>query len=124
GKVKILADLPTLSDNECILIKYQPEEKENAEKGQQYTLQYQNREQTVTVKEVSLDNAISFANSIGTLVVNDNLYAEISTGQPPYVSIISLNGSALKNNEELYQALSEYLGGSPYLQGHTHRINE
>ena len=124
GKDKILADLPTLSDNECILIKYQPEEKENAEKGQQYTLQYQNREQTVTVKEVSLDNAISFANSIGTLVVNDNLYSEISTGQPPYVSIISLNGSALKNNEELYQALSEYLGGSPYLQGHTHRINE
>ena len=35
-------------------------------------------EQSVNVKGVSLNNAISFANSIGTLIVSDKLYSDIA----------------------------------------------
>lgn len=124
GKTRILKDLVTLSDDECILMKYQPSENKLTERGNQYVLQYHNTKQGVTVKQVSLDNAISFANSIGTLIVSDRLYAKISADRTPAASIISLNGSPLKNNKELYHALSDYLNKSPYLQGNSHRINE
>lgn len=124
GKTKILKRLVTLSDNECILMKYQPSENQLSEKGNQYILQYNNTKKGVTIKEVSLNNVISFANSIGTLIVSDGLYAKISTNLTPAASIISLNGSPLKNNEKLYHALSDYLNKSPYLQGNSHRIND
>lgn len=120
NRTDVSENLPCLSENECILLKYMPDEKTD----QKYVLRYPGSEQSVTVKQVSLDNTISFANSPSTLVVNDLLYQKISTGQPPYASIISLNGPSLKNNEALYQALSDYLGGSPYLQGNSHRIHE
>lgn len=124
GRSHVLASLPALSEEECILIKYQPEDPLQKEQGQTYQLQYPSGECHVTVKKVSLDNVISFANSIGTLVVNDRLYEEIRLGQSPCVSVVSMNGSSLKNQEGLYQALSDYLGGSPYLQGNSHRIQE
>ena len=38
--------------------------------------------------------------------------------------VISLNGKAIKDNEALYGEISSILGQSPYLQGHSHRINE
>ncbi len=122
GRTKVLSALPALSENECILLKYQPEQ--DTEEGRQYRLQYQGGERTVTVKKVSLENAISFANSVGTLVLSDSLCEEIGAVQSPFKIIISINGSSLKNNEELYQALYNYLEGSPYLQGNSHRIHE
>ncbi len=124
GKQSVSGQAGSLSDNECILIKYLPDADSKSEQGNRYVLQSGNTKKTVTVKAVSMDNAISFANSIGTLVLSDSLYAEISQNQVPSASIVSLNGKALEDNEELYQALSEYLKGSPYLQGHSHRINE
>ncbi len=124
GKNKAADRYAPLSGNECILLKYQPDEQEEPEAGRQYVLDFANGSAEVTVKELSLDNVISFANSVGTLVVSDELYSAISRGQTPDVRVASLNGSALKDNEALYQALSDYLDGSPYLQGHSHRINE
>lgn len=124
GKQSVPDQPGALSDDECILIKYLPDEDNQSEKGDPYALRTGNREKTVTVKAVSLDNAISFANSIGTLVISDSLYSEISQNQTPSVSIVSLNGRPLEDNETLYQALSDYLDGSPYLQGNSHRVNE
>ena len=57
-------------------------------------------------------------------MLSDSLCEEIGAVQSPFKIIISINGSFLKNNEELYQALYNYLEGSPYLQGNSHRIHE
>ena len=48
----------------------------------------------------------------------------ISANAAPETRILSVNGSSITGNEPLYQALSEYLDESPYLQGSSHRIHE
>ena len=106
-----------------ILMKYQPNDN-TKEIGNQYTLNFNGLEKSVTVKETSLNNAISFANSVGTLIVSDNLYLDIASMEQPISTIVSLNGHSIKNNEDLYEDLSNYLNASPYLIGNSHRINE
>lgn len=124
GKSNLSKTLTPLSKKECILMKYQQEDNKHTEKGHQYTLDFNGTERTVVVKEVSLNNPISFANSIGTLIISDKLYKEAKESQLPSSIVVSMNGSSLKDNEELYSAISNYLGVSPYLQGNSHRINE
>lgn len=123
GKTKELEELTTINNNEVILMKYQPNDN-MGEIDNQYTLNFNGVEQSVNVKGVSLNNAISFANSIGTLIVSDKLYSNIAGNAQPFSTIVSLNGSSIKNNEDLYLSLSKYLNDSPYLQGSSHRINE
>lgn len=123
GKTKELEELTTINNNEVILMKYQPNDN-MGEIDNQYTLNFNGVEQSVNVKGVSLNNAISFANSIGTLIVSDKLYNDIAGNAQPFSTIVSLNGSSIKNNEDLYLSLSKYLNDSPYLQGSSHRINE
>ena len=123
GKTKVLQELAPLNDDEVILMKYQPSDN-TKEIGNQYTLNLNGLEKCVIVKEVSLNNAISFANSIGTLIVSDNLYLDIASTERPFSTIVSLNGNSIKNNEDLYVALSNYLNDSPYLIGNSHKINE
>lgn len=123
GKTDILQELITLNDSEVILMKYQPNDN-TKEIGNQYTLNFNGLEKSVTVKETSLNNAISFANSVGTLIVSDNLYLDIASMEQPISTIVSLNGHSIKNNEDLYEDLSNYLNASPYLIGNSHRINE
>ena len=123
GKTKELEELTTINNNEVILMKYQPNDN-MGEIDNQYTLNFNGVEQSVNVKGVSLNNAISFANSIGTLIVSDKLYSDIAGNAQPFSTIVSLNGSSIKNNEDLYLSLSKYLNDSPYLQGSSHRINE
>ena len=123
GKTKVLQELAPLNDDEVILMKYQPSDN-TKEIGNQYTLNLNGLEKCVIVKEVSLNNAILFANSIGTLIVSDNLYLDIASTEQPFSTIVSLNGNSIKNNEDLYIALSNYLNDSPYLLGNSHRIKE
>ena len=78
----------------------------------------------VTVTMTTLNNPISFANSVGTLIVSDNLYKMISENAAPETTVLSINGSSITGNEELFQSLSAYLDKSPYLQGNSHRIHE
>lgn len=124
GKQGLAENINSLNDNEAILLKYQPDSTSDSETGNQYVLNFDEIESTITVKEVSLDNTLSFANSIGTLIISDNLYQNVQEIQQPLSTIISINGSAIKNNENLYQSISDSLKNSPYLQGHSHRINE
>lgn len=119
GKMKLKE---VLDYNECILLKYQPGN--GNETGKMYPLLINHEEIPVTVKKTSLNNVISFANSIGTIVVSDNLFQQIKQANLPSVSILSLNGKDIEKNEELYHKISEYLQGSPYLQGQSHRISE
>ena len=123
GRTKVLEHLATLNKDECILIKYQPDP-DNNETDSVYPLLIGNEEIPVIVTSVTLDNPISFANSVGTLVISDDLYHTIEEQSVPAVKILSINGKSIEDNEALFQALSDYLSGSPYLQGNSHRVHE
>ncbi|HBE9524696.1 salivaricin lantibiotic ABC transporter permease [Clostridioides difficile] len=124
NRTKLIKQLIPLRDNECILMKYQPNNDRYRENGTIYPLLINGKETPVTVRETSLNNAISFANSVGTLIVNDSIYEQIAQNKLPMTSILSINGKSIKNNENLYSNISDYLDGSPYLQGYSHRIND
>lgn len=111
-----------LKEGECILVKYQPN-RDGDETGAVYPLQIGGETVPVTVKAVTLDNPLSFANSVGTLVLSDGLYSKLRETTPPLYTVLSLNGEGLKDNEALYTALQKTLHDSPYLQGNSHRVH-
>ena len=115
GKKGALEQIGELHDSECILVKYQPAS-DNDETGNVYPLLIGNEEISVTVIATTLDNPISFANSIGTLIVSDDLYDAIAEEISPETEVLSINGQSIKDNEALFLDLSEYLNDSPYLQ--------
>lgn len=123
GRTKVLEHLAALNKDECILIKYQPDP-DNNETDSVYPLLIGNEEIPVIVTSATLDNPISFANSVGTLVISDDLYHTIAEESVPATKILSINGKSIEDNEALFQALSDYLPGSPYLQGNSHRVHE
>ena len=123
GRQKALEQFTALNNNECIFIRYQPASGKD-ETGSTYPLLINNTEIPVTVAMTTLDNPISFANSVGTLIVSDSLYKMISEHAAPETKVLSINGSSITGNEDLFQALSAYLDKSPYLQGNSHRIHE
>ncbi len=123
GRQKALEQVTALSDNECIFVRYQPASGKD-ETGCTYPLLIDDTEIPVTVTMTTLDNPISFANSVGTLIVSDDLYRVIAESAVPETKVLSINGSAITDNEELFQALSAYLDESPYLQGNSHRVHE
>ena len=123
GRQKALEQFAALNNNECIFVRYQPASGKD-ETGSTYPLLINNTEIPVTVTMTTLDNPISFANSVGTLIVSDSLYNMISENAVPETKVLSINGSSITGNEDLFQALSAYLDKSPYLQGNSHRIHE
>lgn len=123
GRQKALEQFTALNNNECIYVRYQPASGKD-ETGSTYPLLINDTEIPVTVTMTTLDNPISFANSVGTLIVSDSLYNIISENAEPETKVLSINGSSITGNEDLFQALSAYLDKSPYLQGNSHRIHE
>ena len=123
GRHKALEQFTALNNNECIFVRYQPASGKD-ETGSTYPLLINNTEIPVTVTMTTLDNPFSFANSVGTLIVSDSLYKTMSEHAAPETKVLSINGSSITGNEELFQALSAYLDKSPYLQGNSHRIHE
>lgn len=124
GKQRIVKRLTGLQENECILVKYQPNRDGRDEKGEIYPVVIGDHTLSLLVKDTTLNNPISFANSVGTLIVSDSVYAMLREECAPETSILSINGKAAKDNEPLYAELKELLHGSPCLQGHSHRIHE
>ncbi|MDE5777018.1 MAG: FtsX-like permease family protein [Lachnospiraceae bacterium] len=120
----IVQKLSELQDDECILVKYQPNSDGSDETGCIYSLNINNNSIPFTVRETTLNNPISFANSIGTIIVSDNVYERIKAGTATKVSILSINGEAIEDNENLFEEMKSLLGNSPYLLGHSHRVNE
>ncbi len=123
GRQKALEQFTTLNNNECIFVRYQPASGRD-ETGSTYPLLINNTEIPVTVTMTTLNNPFSFANSVGTLIISDSLYKMISENAAPETKILSINGSSITGNEDLFQTLSAYLDNSPYLQGNSHRIHE
>lgn len=77
GRNDIAGKLSVLQDDECILVKYQPNGDGSDETGSIYSLNINKGSIPLTVKATTLNNPISFANSVGTMVVSDNVYAPI-----------------------------------------------
>ena len=120
----IVAKLSVLQDDECILVKYQPNADGSNETGSIYSLNINDGSIPLTVKATTLNNPISFANSMGTMIVSDNIYEQIKSCTVLENSIVSINGEGIEDNEKLFEDMSNLLDNSPYLQGHSHRVNE
>lgn len=123
-KEAVAEQLPVLNSDECILVKYQPNADGSDETGAVYQLNINGSVTPLTVCKTTLNNPIAFANSVGTLIVSDSVYEQMRLNMTPETRLLSINGKALENNEDLFAAMKEALQDSPYLQGHTHRINE
>ena len=124
GRNDVSRKLPELRDDACILVKYQPNPDGSDETGSIYSLNINPGGTPVTVRETTLDNPFSFANSVGTMIVSDNVYERIRTSTAANATVLSINGQAIKNNEILFEKIRNLLGNTPYLQGHSHRVNE
>lgn len=124
GKEDTIASIPQLDENECIYVKYQPNSDGKSEVGNTYPLVIGNATIPITVKKVTLENPISFANSIGTMIVSDMVYEQIKSSAIPDLSVLSINGEVVEDNEKLYEGINNILDNSPYLQGHSHKVNE
>ncbi|MDE6054337.1 MAG: FtsX-like permease family protein [Lachnospiraceae bacterium] len=122
-KDTIADQIPALNDTECILVKYQPNADGSDESGSVYSLNIDTVSIPLTVRGTTLHNPISFANSVGTLIVSDNVYEQIRASAAPKTSILSINGKAIEDNEDLFADLSVLLENSPYLQGNSHRLH-
>lgn len=108
------ADIPELMDSDCILIKYRPDNK-NSDIGATYHLDFGTEAADVNVKQTSLENPIGFANSVGTLIVSDNLYQKIFASSVERFSVISINGKDMRSNETAYTALKTAMPDNSYL---------
>ncbi|HDR7717930.1 ABC transporter permease [Bacillus albus] len=103
-----------LAKNESILVKYRPE-KENLDKGKIYTLNVTATTNIdVKVKDTTLLNPIGFANSVGTLIISDQLYKEIKTLELPQKTIVSFNGKDMRNNKAVYENLAPLFKNNMY----------
>ena len=108
------ADIPELSDTDCILIKYYPDH-EHSDMGASYHLDFGTGITDVTVKQTSIDNPIGFSNSVGTLILSDNLYQKMRDSTIDRVSVISINGEKMRSNETAYTALKASMPDNIYL---------
>lgn len=107
--------LHELSDSECILIKYHPDYEES-DLGTVYQLEIEDSNTAdVMVIQTSLDNPIGFANSVGTLVVSDELYEQLLGKGLETFSVISINGEEMRSNEAAYEILKEAMPDNIYL---------
>ena len=113
-----------LTETQCILVKYEPNADGSDETGCVYPLLTDKGPLNLKVKSTTLANPISFANSIGTLIISDEAYNRLVKMTYPRTTVLSLNGPGLKNNESIYTAMEKITDNSPYLQGNSHRIQE
>ena len=58
------------------------------------------------------------------MIISDMVYEQIKSSAIPAFSILSINGEAVEDNEKLYEGINNILDNSPYLQGHSHKVNE
>lgn len=104
-----------LTDNQAIFIKYNQNNVD--ERGKVYTLTPpQSKPIDVDVKYTTLENTISFANSVGTLVLPDALYQQIQATGVPSRQIMSIYGDGLRSDAVVHAQLSPLFADNPYFQ--------
>ena len=112
GKESAISEL---DDTDCILVKYRPDP-ENSDLGAVYHLNIgDNKTMEVTVVQTTLDNPIGFANSVATLIVSDQLYQTIASGQPDQITVVSINGGNTRSDGTAYTILKDAMPDNMYL---------
>ena len=112
GKKSAISEL---DDADCILVKYRPDP-ENSDLGAVYHLNIgDNKTMEVTVVQTTLDNPIGFANSVATLIVSDQLYQTIASGQPDQITVVSINGGNTRSDGTAYTILKDAMPNNMYL---------
>lgn len=107
-------DFENLTNDESILIKYRPE-KEQLDKGKIYTLNLTPTNNVdIKIKDTTLLNPIGFANSVGTLIISDQLYKEIKALGLPEKTMMSFNGADMRDNKEVYENLAPLFKNNDY----------
>lgn len=104
-----------LTGNQAIFIKYNQNNVD--ESGKVYTLTPpQSKPIDVDIKYTTLENTISFANSVGTLVLSDALYQQIQATGVPSRQIMSIYGDGLRSNSVVHAQLSPLFKDNVYFQ--------
>lgn len=104
-----------LTGNQAIFIKYNQNNVD--ERGKVYTLKLpKSTSIDIDIKYTTLENTISFANSVGTLVVPDTLYQQIQATGVPSRQIMSIYGEGLRNNSVVHAQLSPLFADNVYFQ--------
>lgn len=107
-------DFENLTKNESVLVKYRPE-KEKLDKGKIYTLNLTPTNNVdIKVKDTTLLNPIGFANSVGTLIISDQLYKEIKALGLKEKTMMSFNGADMRDNKEVYENLAPLFKNNIY----------
>ena len=118
------SSISELSDTECVLVKYRTDP-ENSDVGAVYHLDIGNGISTdVTVVQTTLDNPIGFANSVATLLVSDQLYQNIESGQPEKITVVSINGGMTRSDGTAYTILKNTMPDNVYLASAWQRQTE
>ncbi|MGG0730229.1 ABC transporter permease [Bacillus paramycoides] len=107
-------DFENLAKNESILVKYRPE-KEKLDKGKIHALNLTPTNNVdIKVKDTTLLNPIGFANSVGTLIISDQLYKEIKNLGLTEKTMMSFNGADMRDNKEVYENLAPLFKNNIY----------
>lgn len=118
------SSISELGDAECVLVKYRPDP-ENSDVGAVYHLNIGDGTKTdVTVVQTTLDNPIGFANSVATLLVSDQLYQTIASGQPEQITVVSINGGTTRSDGTAYTILKDAMPENIYLASAWQRQTE
>ena len=118
------SSISELGDAECVLVKYRPDP-ENSDIGAVYHLNIGDGTKTdVTVVQTTLDNPIGFANSVATLLVSDQLYQTIASGQPEQITVVSINGGTTRSDGTAYTILKDAMPENIYLASAWQRQTE
>jgi putative ABC transport system permease protein len=116
--------LPSLGENECVLIKYRPDGSKG-DVGSVYYLECGSSGiAAVTVKETTLENPVGFGNSTGSLIVSDELYEKLRRGRSEEFCVLSINGEGIRSDDQIYPVLEKELPKSDYLVGACQRKQE
>lgn len=77
----------------------------------------------IKVKETTLLNPIGFANSVGTLIISDQLYKEIRILGLTGKTMMSFNGADMRDNKEVYENLAPLFKNNIYFTSSYQKVD-
>ncbi|MDM5250744.1 ABC transporter permease [Lysinibacillus sp. G4S2] len=116
-------EFENLNDNESILVKYRPDKKK-LDIGNIYTLNVTPINSVdIKVIDTTLLNPIGFANSVGTLIISDKLYKEVKSFGLPEKTMLSINGTNMRENQEVYDNLAPLFKNNNYFSSSYQKVD-
>lgn len=116
-------EFENINDGESILVKYRPDKKK-LDKGNIYTLNITPTNSVdIKVKDTTLLNPIGFANSVGTLIISDKLYKDVKSFGLPEKTIMSINGTNMRKNKEVYENLAPLFKNNNYFSSSYQKVD-